>query len=459
MADEVSKYALESAYKRVERDALERTQQQERPRAILLGGQPGSGKSELANQSLRELRQSGGAVMIDADRMREENPRYQQLSKEDPQNAADRIQKEAAEWSTRLTVTAIEQRRNVVVDGTMRSPENVRELATRLKENGYDVEARVMAVDPETSMARARLRFEEQVSVRGNGRFVNQEQHDNAYAGIPRSVDTLEREKLVDRIQVYDSNQRQVYENVQDRGEWKKAPEAAQTIEQERARTWTYAQHRDYVSVLEDIASLAKQRTHESDRGIETQLESARSKLSRVELTPVHQRAEAFDKLPMSEALAKHPELDGAYAQMREVRQQLRPEMSQDERERFYFNARAQISEELHRGEIPRGALSRSESEKVIDLAAAERGIKSVRDASELQRDVKGEVVAASSQHALVTLSEDVAVRFEKANLDRDVKAGDRVAIRYGKEQSQVYEQGREPAREATRDLGREMER
>lgn len=216
MADEVSKEALERAYKRLERDALERTQQQENPRAILLGGQPGSGKSELANQSLRELRQSGGAVTIDADRMREENPRYQQLSKEDPQNAADRTHKEAAEWSMRLTVTAIEQRRNLVVDGTMRSPENMRALATRLKENGYDVEARVMAVDPETSITRARLRFEEQVSVRGNGRFVNQEQHDNAYAGIPRSVNTLEREKLVDRIRVYDPNQRQVYENAQD---------------------------------------------------------------------------------------------------------------------------------------------------------------------------------------------------------------------------------------------------
>jgi UDP-N-acetylglucosamine kinase len=160
MADEVSKEALERAYKRVERDALERTQQQETPRAILLiGGQPGSGKSELANQSLRELRQSGSAVTIDADRMREENPRYQQLSKEDPQNAADRTHKEAAEWSMRLTVTAIEQQRNLVVDGTMRSPENMRALATRLKENGYDMEARVMAADPETSITRARLRF------------------------------------------------------------------------------------------------------------------------------------------------------------------------------------------------------------------------------------------------------------------------------------------------------------
>ena len=119
MAGEVSKYAMESAYKDVERDALARTTAQENPKAILLGGQPGSGKSALAAEAIRELRANGGAVVIDADRMREENPRYKQLSREDPQHAADRTQKEAGEWATRLTLAAVENRRNLVVDGTM----------------------------------------------------------------------------------------------------------------------------------------------------------------------------------------------------------------------------------------------------------------------------------------------------------------------------------------------------
>ena len=69
----------------------------------------------------------------------------------------------------------------------------------------------------------------------------------------------------------------------------------------------------------------------------------------------------------------------------------------------------------------------------MIDLAAAGRGIRSVRDADELQRDVKGEVAAVSSHHALVKLSDDVAVRFKKDSLDRDVKAGDKVQSSMGK--------------------------
>jgi hypothetical protein len=235
MADEVSKEALERAYKRVEREALERTQQQENPRAILLGGQPGSGESELANQSLRELRQSGGAVTIDADRMREENPRYQQLSKEDPQNAADRTHKEAAEWSMRLTVTAIEQRRNLVVNGTMRSPENMRALATRLKENGYDMEAASWRWIPKPPLP------ERDFASRNRSAYVAM-----AASSIKSNTTMPMLEFREARIRwsaknwwtAFGSttpNQRQVYENAQDLGEWKKAPEAGQAIEQERA--------------------------------------------------------------------------------------------------------------------------------------------------------------------------------------------------------------------------------
>lgn len=72
---------------------------------------------------------------------------------------------------------------------------------------------------------------------------------------------------------------------------------------------------------------------------------------------------------------------------------------------------------------------------------------------------MKGEVVAASSQHALVKLSDDVAVRFEKGNLDRDVKAGDKVAIQYSPEKSPVYEQGKEPAKDQARDTARDFSR
>lgn len=69
---------------------------------------PGMGSRALASRRwpprpCASWRANGGAVVIAADRMREENPRYRQLSREDPQNAAELTQKEAGEWATRLT--------------------------------------------------------------------------------------------------------------------------------------------------------------------------------------------------------------------------------------------------------------------------------------------------------------------------------------------------------------------
>jgi predicted ABC-type ATPase len=560
MAGEISKSTMESAYKDVERDALARTTAQENPKAILLGGQPGSGKSVLAAEAVRELRANGGAVVIDADRMREENPRYKQLSRVDPQNAADRTQKEAGEWAIRLTVAAVENRRNLVVDGTMRSPENIRDLTSQLKDKGYEVEARVMAVNPETSAIRARLRFEEQVAERGTGRFVNKEQHDNAYTGMVESVRALERDRLADSVRVYDANQRQIYEHSQERGGLKGKAEAVQVLEQERGRAWTHAERRDYVSALDDINALAKQREGvrdnvtyivggaaakndakdysnvndaarafreakaedqpyvirierlpngreststpgqttyaerdgvreysksidgrdeafrrayaealrpEQERAVRpvladrdelaVKLVAARNDLARFEQTPIYQRAQAFDHLTKREALARHPELDGTYKQLHDIRQGF-SQTPQDQRETSYFKARAELSEQLHRGRVPDGNVSLDESRRVIDMAASHRGLV-VRDAQELKQDVKGEVVASSSHHALVKMSDMVAVRYEKDGLDRGVRVGEKVTIQHGNEKSQVYEQGKEPARDNARDVGRDMGR
>lgn len=168
-------------------------------------------------------------------------------------------------------------------------------------------------------------------------------------------------------------------------------------------------------------------------------------------------RAEAFEQMAQGDALARHPELDGAYAKLREERETL-ADKPVAERDAAYADAKANISNQLRRGEIPAGPVTREESERVIDMAAAERGIKSVRDGDELGRDVKGEVVATSSQHALVAISDDVAVRFEKSALDKDVQAGDRVAIQYEEGKSQVHEQGKEPQAD-TRDLAHDMAR
>ncbi|WP_186057461.1 zeta toxin family protein, partial [Burkholderia gladioli] len=132
--DTIPDLVMQRAYARVEREALEGSREQAAPTAILLGGQPGAGKTALARQAMAELGARGGAVLIDADRMRENLPQYSQLLRQNPQHAADLTHVEAGRWSGRLTSAASEARRNLVIDGTMRNPESLRNLARRLNE-------------------------------------------------------------------------------------------------------------------------------------------------------------------------------------------------------------------------------------------------------------------------------------------------------------------------------------
>lgn len=559
MDQQERKQDSEQVYTKIERHALDHTVAQEKPRAILLGGQPGSGKSELARMAQHELSQNGRAVVIDADKLRERNPVYQALSITDPKNAADLTHKEAAEWARRLTTATVQGRRNLVIDGTMRDPKGVLTLAAKLREHGYTVEARVIAVSPEVSINRARLRFEEQMAARGVGRFVNQAQHDVAYKGLADSVSVLESARAVDAIRVYDASQREIYANQLVRGSWQQEPGAQQALTEERTRTWSHAEHRNHVALLTDITRLAGQRegyrdqvfytlesvsqrngkaydnVHEAAQAflsaraedqpvlfrtermpsgqdvtlrvaqtaytgkdserlysksivgedealkrayaallrpdpnrrgpiligdgaiLAARLEKAQQALQQMEQGTVYQRAHAFDTLRPSEALGRYPELDGAYKQLQGLREDSSGTLLADEGGRSHAQARAQLSEQLHRGQIPQGPVTLAESRQVLEMAASHQRLV-MRDGQTFGRIAQGEVVAGSSHHVLVKVSDMVALSYERDSLDRAVSMGERLRIEPGHDSHRVHEveQGGLKERVIQKDQGRE---
>jgi hypothetical protein len=221
------------------------------------------------------------------------------------------------------------------------------------------------------------------------------------------------------------------------------------------------AERRDLIAVLEDISALSRQRQggKETDgHSVAERLVAARGDLAGVEQSPVYQRAEAFHTLSAKEAIQRHPELDGAYKQLHEIKQGWTVTTSQHEREVAYFSKRSELLDQLHSGKVPSGNVSLEESRRAIDSAASFKGVV-VRDAGEVKNEFKGEVVATSSHHALVKVSDLLAIRIEKGPLDRDVQMGEKLVIQHDGNNAQVYQQGKEPSQNqaqlAARDLGR----
>ena len=260
----------ERIYQKFKKRALESTSTQEHPRAILLGGQPGSGKSYLREIVIKEFASKGGAVVIDPDILREKDSLYIELSRTDPIHAGDRSHEQASTLAKRLTAAMVSERRNLIIDGTMGNPESIRKKIHLLRQHGYAIDVHVMAVNPELSKVQSNLRFERQVAGSGRGRFVPKTVHDAAYEGLSRSVDMMEQECLVDSMHIHDSDRQRIYENRLIDGNWQKGPAAMSTLIAERTREQTPEELQKLLSNQEDLNHLAKRREGVQDNVVYT---------------------------------------------------------------------------------------------------------------------------------------------------------------------------------------------
>lgn len=77
-------------------------------------------------------------------------------------------------------------------------------------------------------------------------------------------------------------------------------------------------------------------------------------------------------------------------------------------------------------------------------------------DGDSFDRGIKGEVMAGSSHHVLVRISEQVAMVYGRDRLEREVQVGERVSIESGHEQHRVQTLERDDRPEPGRNLGRE---
>lgn len=177
----------------------------DRPTAIVLAGQPGSGKTTITPEIENRLATIGGHVLVSADDARMLLPNYAGLAISDPVNASRITQEDAGRLAQLITDEAVSRRFNVVIDGTLRDPDGAEANVATLRAAGYRTELHALAVNDQLSFARSTERYAEAL-VRGDvekARWVDRAYHDNAFNGVAQSVRRLEFKGLVDQVTVY----------------------------------------------------------------------------------------------------------------------------------------------------------------------------------------------------------------------------------------------------------------
>lgn len=297
----------------------------EEPTMVIVGGQPGAGKSRSIDSVRLDLERSGGVMEIAADDLRKFHPKNDELMQKDDRTAADFTHADASAWAEKAERFAREQKFNVLIEGTLKTPDNAAAKLADYREAGYFVEARVIAVHERTSWQGVVGRYEQQKEDAGVGRMTPKPVHDAAVAGVLASVEKIETEKLADRVRIDRRGAEQIYSNTLNaNGNWERPPAARLHIEVERNKPLTAQQWDAHVAGFDKIDALQQRHGRNAtaeEMDMVRQLRTAAA-LER-DRAAVRERdvvaATSFAQEKPEVALAKHPRLAGAYATLQAI--------------------------------------------------------------------------------------------------------------------------------------------
>jgi len=171
------------------------------PIAILLGGQPASGKSNLTDRAI-ENHPEKKFLIVNGDRFRVYHPGHEKLIK-NSLNYSEKTQIFSNVFTEKLIKEAQKNKFNIIVEGTMRNKDVPLSTAKAFKDVGFRVEVYVISSPELFSEIGIYSRYQREVSMAGSGRLADINSHNEAVKGLLLSVDSLFRNNSVDKIVIY----------------------------------------------------------------------------------------------------------------------------------------------------------------------------------------------------------------------------------------------------------------
>ncbi|MGY0466829.1 zeta toxin family protein [Kitasatospora sp. cg17-2] len=216
---------------------------QDRPVVLFVAGQPGSGKSVLADLLHAVLDLRGGAVRICADLYKEQHRHYPDLLVQDVRTAGVKVRPDTRGWQDDVEADTRARRLDALVETALADPAAFRAQALDWRRAGYRIEVVALATAPAWSQLGVLSRFAAQVHATGApGRFVSWENHDRCAKALLETLTVVEAERLADRVTVVRRGLELLYSNELLATGWQRPPGAARAVAAEHTRRWDAAE-------------------------------------------------------------------------------------------------------------------------------------------------------------------------------------------------------------------------
>ena len=173
----------------------------ENPKLVFVAGQAGAGKSKLIPVINDKLQYN--AVISDYDMVRAMHPKFNQASREVPEDVHLALLPDADRANEDLRHYCRDNNLNLIYEGTMRGTKVFVEIAKEFKDADYEVDLCLMAVPKLESYGSTLLRYATDLMQNNNGRWVSKEIHDESYDKFVVTLNELSKQNLFDRAEVY----------------------------------------------------------------------------------------------------------------------------------------------------------------------------------------------------------------------------------------------------------------
>lgn len=175
-----------------------------RPRLLLVGGQPGAGKTQFLAIAGAD---APGAIEVVGDDLRAFHPDCARLMSTDPLAMPAATQQAAGAWVHASLDHLRSRGAGVLMETTLRDPAAVMRTLTQFSGQGYLTELRVLAVPAAVSRLGTLARYADQVREHGTGRWAPSSVHDVAYEAAAQTATEAIAAGVVSRVVVQQRGQ------------------------------------------------------------------------------------------------------------------------------------------------------------------------------------------------------------------------------------------------------------